>query len=288
MKLPWSNLSERQRARLKRKVRRYLIMGGTIAAGILILVLVVLLFKAIFFGGSKDPAADTPTETIQIGPNVAAAQTELAPYGVFYDHSMPVPATVDQGTAIFDKALFIGESRVEGMTLYVQPGSAEIFASGRINVDSALDYTLTPYRMEAQLALRALLAGGSYDSVYLQFGINEMGWQNTDVFFTTYSNLIVSIRTMLPDAAIYVQSIVPVGADYSMNHDYITNGRIAEFNILLQKMCEEQEVYFLDLDEVFADATGALKADMTSDGFYLTKAAYESWYTYLRTHVVQD
>ena len=62
------------------------------------------------------------------------------------------------------------------------------------------------------------------------------------------------------------------------------NGKVAEYNARLYKLCEEMGVHYLALTEIFADADGALNVSDTYDGIHLGVASSKAWIEYLKSH----
>ena len=67
---------------------------------------------------------------------------------------------------------------------------------------------------------------------------------------------------------------------------YGGNARVAEYNSGLFALCEKLGVYFIDLDEIFADADGNLNVADSSDGIHLGVSSSTAWVDYLRTHTM--
>ena len=59
---------------------------------------------------------------------------------------------------------------------------------------------------------------------------------------------------------------MPVSNKVSSTHSYITNDRINEYNLLLQELAEEKQVYYIDTENAVASEDGSLPADAAADG----------------------
>lgn len=254
---------------------------------------------------SADPVPDTDpvfAESIE--------NTEVPPHDPLtapenYDYTSPAPETAAQDDSWFDDAVFVGNSRTQGLLLYTGTGTkcyadvgltvetvftAENFtdpspepASHKEDGDS--DSTIskeTPAKITAAQALEK----DEYRKVYLMFGINELGWSREDVFISRYASLIDTILNSHPDAQVYVQSILPVSADKYQETSYLTNERITEFNEQLQQMAAEKNVFYLDVSAAFRDEDSALPKELSNDGVHLKKEGCITWKEYLLTHTV--
>lgn len=185
----------------------------------------------------------------------------------------------------FDDAVFIGDSRTEGLYINTGLSNATFFAHQGLMVDEV--YTKEVVTVDGKkTTVMDALARTSFSKVYIMLGINETGWIYEDIFIEKYGNIIDGIRAINPDAVIYVQSILPVSQEVSETHSYIKNERISTYNQLLQEMAEEKGVYFVNVAEAVTGSDGSLPADLATDGIHLKKAPCETWLTYLREHTV--
>lgn len=109
--------------------------------------------------------------------------------------------------------------------------------------------------------------------VFLMAGINGLKYQSLDDFEFWYAALIDSIRAAVPEAELYIESILPV-TSYS---DYCDNGKIREANVVLQRLATERNIHYIDLYKAYAQ-DGVLPDDMSYDGLHLTEEAFSLWY----------
>lgn len=204
-----------------------------------------------------------------------------------YDYSAPVPASDKQDDNWFDDAVFVGNSRTQGLLLYTGI-SAKSYADVGLTVETVFtsEVFTDPDDPENKVTAAEALQKGDYTKVYLMFGINELGWQSQDAFLNKYASLIDTIQESHPDVQIYVQSILPVCESKITGKSYLTNARISSFNTRLQEMAKEQEVFYLDVASAVADESGALPADASTDGIHMQKDGCLIWEEYLLTHCV--
>ena len=109
--------------------------------------------------------------------------------------------------------------------------------------------------------------------VFLMAGINGLQQQSLSDFEYWYAALADSIRSAVPDAELYIESILPV-TSYS---DYCANAKIREANVIVRKIAEERGLTYVDLHSQYA-VDGALPDNMSIDGLHLTEEAYSIWY----------
>ncbi len=220
------------------------------------------------------------TSEIQQEETEASESTEVP-----YDYFNPVPVSEAVEDSYFDDAVFIGDSRTEGFFLNAGPGDSRAYAYRGLTVETVMTKPVV-YQDGVKCSAIDALRATSFSKVYIMLGINEIGWVYSDVFIEKYVALIDEIRSINPDAKIYLQSILPVSESVSTTHSYIKNDKIQEYNALIQQMAGEQGVYYLNVAEVMASEQGALPEDAAFDGIHLKREYCEAWLEYLRIHTV--
>ncbi len=170
----------------------------------------------------------------------------------------------------FSKAVFVGDSRTEGLILY----------SGIPNINGLCYKGLSVDKLTTDASIYVEGYGGKYtcydgismtyyDSYYCSFGVNELGWYSIDVYIDYFSDLIDHIRSVNPDAVIYVQSILPVSKKESEGSDIYKQERINEFNSYLLEMCKERkDVIYLDVASAVMNEEGYLPEEAAVDGIH--------------------
>ncbi|MEG2083046.1 MAG: GDSL-type esterase/lipase family protein, partial [Oscillospiraceae bacterium] len=199
---------------------------------------------------------------------------------IAYDFSKPVPAVAEAADSFFKTVLFVGDSRLFGLSI---PG-AELLASGRVSVSTALNFKYEFGEGTATLAER--LDARQFSAIYINMGLNELGWEYPDLFIKAYAELIDVIRETQPDAEIYIDAVFPVSSEVTAKTSYLDNKKITLYNSLLLKLASEKGCRYLDLTEVFADADGNLLEGSTTNGINPTKDYFNKWHAYLKTHTV--
>lgn len=128
-----------------------------------------------------------------------------------------------------------------------------------------------------------LLDDTNPETVFVLIGINDLIRGESPETILENSRLIIrDILWAHPNAQVVVQSILPhsgEGATWE-NRDRlleIPNQRIRDINRELKKIAAEENVYFLDLHPLFADAKGNLPLELTTDGLHLNRQGYWVW-----------
>lgn len=109
--------------------------------------------------------------------------------------------------------------------------------------------------------------------IFLMGGINGLRNQSLDDFAYWYAALVDSIRAAVPNAEIYVHTLLPVTA----SSDYCDNTKIIEANKLISRIAADRNFTLIDLHNRYAD-NNALPDNMSCDGLHLTNEAYNLWY----------
>jgi len=184
----------------------------------------------------------------------------------------------------FDNALFIGDSRTEGLRNYDGLGDASYYAIKGLMINTISTkpaITINSAKMTVMQALKQK----KYNKVFIMLGINELGWSSSDVFIVDYSRVIEQIKKDQPEAEIYVQAILPVTAKRSESDKIYNNKQINYYNMQLQKMAKKEGVHFLEVNSAVSNQSGCLPESASTDGIHLNKEYCKKWCEYLKTHV---
>ena len=234
---------------------------------------------------SPAPTGEAAPE-LSVSPSAEPTQTpEFPPYsfGTCLEESEPV-----EDDSFFDHAVFLGDSRTEGLQLY----------SGLTHGDFFWKRGMTVFRVDSgewtfeidgeQLTMMEALGKKQYDSVYIMLGVNELGYPVSS-YERSLGIFLDKVIAAQPDAVIYLQTLPPVNDQAARDSglgSYINNGNIHAFNEVIVRMAAEKRVVLLNTAEVFRGADGQLPADMTSDGCHFKYGKYSLWADYLRCHII--
>lgn len=244
------------------------------------------------------PAGEQPAfrETVSAGDLSWNTQTRVAaptlnmtvasPYAAMV--ALPAQPLID--AAYFDTVTFIGDSITEGLHSYQTSvfGHSTILGIRSMGPDAVVNGSTVKNRVTGeQLVVLDALEASAPDAVYILLGTNSLvnaSQAKEDAFLAYYGKMIDMIRErLLPGVRIYIQSIPPVDPSKTTK---LSNEQMNRVNDQLARIAVEKECYFLDLDEVFADEAGNMKADyVQADGIHIKKPAYEAWIDYLARHV---
>lgn len=211
--------------------------------------------------------------------DAGAELTAAAEYGE------PLPERDGVEDDWFSDAAFIGHSLIQGFAGYSGLTAPDYYYLPGSSVETLL------YSKELTIpggtgSLRSGLRGKSYEKIYLMMGINEIAG-NLAVLKSDYEKLIELVREYCPDAEVYVLSVLPVTQRKDSGGDF-TIARITAYNDMLQELCAEEECWYVDLYDCFADEKGYLPSASSSDGIHLNRDQYSVMLDYLKTHTAGE
>lgn len=204
------------------------------------------------------------------------------------DLPCPLPETESVEDAYFDGAVFLGDSRTEGLSLYSGLKTGHFYTSVGATVESVFSKKSFKTESGEKIPLLDAVAGQDCDKIYIMLGINELGWSKTKTYHDQYAKLIDRVREDHPEAKIVLQSIPPVGAKQEAKKSYVNNERIAVYNGIIRDLAEEKACYFLDVAACLTGGDGLLPKEWNFDGIHLNPKGCKVWLEYLRTHSLEE
>lgn len=234
----------------------------------------------------EEPPAPQP---IQPEPEPEPAPTKPTPPDASasqYDFSQPVPERSAVELDYFSDAAFVGDSRSEGFYLYGVKRGKNLSSSG-LSVFTFTQKKSFVVNGVSRSALGALDAG-DYSKIYLGFGVNELGYVNTEKFYQNYCRTIDSVRACQPYAVVYIQTMAPVNEAQvaaTGGAKHLNNDRVRLYNDLIRKAAQEKSVPLLDVYSLFA-VDGSLPSDASRDGIHLNREYCQKQLEYFRSHTV--
>ena len=236
------------------------------------------------------PPAEEETAQPTESPAPSAAPAESADA---YDYSQSAAESPAVDMSYFSDALFIGDSRTEGLQLYSGIQGATFYCYKGISIfdvmkddpKKLIDINGTSYSIVDALEVQS----GQFSKVYLSLGINELGYYDDQGFHDKFAALIDRVRETQPGAVIYLQTLVPVNPELCAENwpSYVNNDKVAVYNEIFKQLAEEKEVVLLDVGAALSTADGILAKENTVDGVHFTRAWYQEWLAYLQTHTVE-
>ncbi len=203
-----------------------------------------------------------------------------------YDFSQPVPEREAVELSYFSDAAFVGDSRSEGFYLYGVKRGKNLSSSG-LSVFTFPQKKSFSVNGTRGTALEALSAK-EYAKVYLGFGVNELGYINTNAFYEAYCETIDAVRACQPYAVVYAQTMAPVNENQvaaTGGKKHLNNERVQLYNDLIRKAAQEKCIPLLDIYSALV-VDGSLPADASRDGIHINREYSQKQLDYLRCHTV--
>lgn len=173
---------------------------------------------------------------------------------------------------LFQDYVFFGDSRVVGFADYGLLDSSRIFAYAGDDVRYIEGYLDR---------LKNLMPS----NVYLSYGINDMGMdlQNRFGYGNIYKEWVEKILEIVPDANIYVCSIIPCSPETIASSPAWADYPI--YNEELKKMCEETGWTYIDCTSIADDGNADIYSD---EGVHFVESFYTTWAETIMAAVQKD
>ncbi len=276
-----------KRLERREKSRHSLLPVLAVLAGAVLIAACVLLTS----GGHSEkepplPAEETPQEAPPADtgePEMPGVPAEPAPEQAPW---APVPESEPVDDSYFDSVAFVGDSRTDGFRLYSGLERGTYFCVTGETVASATDLQNWKTETGKKISLTDAVAQTACDKIYLMLGVNELGWNGTDIFREHAENLLQRLKADHPEAEIVIQSLLPVSAEQDAKGTYVNNRRILAYNQVWMELAEENGCDYVNIAEAVTGEDGCLPAEMSFDGVHLNRAGCHAWLDYLRTHSV--
>lgn len=181
----------------------------------------------------------------------------------------------------FTNALFIGDSRTVGIAEYSGITEADFFAFTGMSVYTALKKESSVGSWKKGTLLADALQSQQYDRVYLMLGVNELGY-NFQKTVERYGELVQQIRDLQPDAYLILEASLHVTKKRSDTDSTFNNSNIDRMNQAQAAYADGEHIFFIDVNPVFDDETGALNQDYTFDNTHPYGKYYSKWADWLR------
>ena len=216
-----------------------------------------------------EPETTVPEETEAMTEPVE--ETEPEPTGPL--------AVYGEDESYFDDALFIGDSRTDGLRLYCPIGQASYFCTTGMTIFDVYQET-APNKDLVQQTLEQMLAEKQFGKIYITLGLNELA--EKDIVLKAEFQLVINkLRKVQPDAKIFLNAVMPLGKEKSESQSYFSMERIAGFNEMLLGVAEYMDCVYLDASPIFAGEDGYLREELSFDGCHLYARNYWMWAQFL-------
>ena len=188
----------------------------------------------------------------------------------------------------FNDALFIGDSRTVGLYEYGKiEDRAQFYARTSLTIYDIIEKKEPIVKTaddRGYITVEQALSENQFGKIYIMIGLNEMGTGTAQSFAQAYENVISRIRELQPQAIIFIQAIMHVGPEKDQTDPIFNNANVEARNQLLAQLADNQNIFYLNINEAVCDENGCLRSDWTFDQIHLKAAYYQQWKDYLLAH----
>lgn len=241
----------------------------------------------------KDTALPAPTDTVNIDTEgtVPDAPEEQSPDMALQPEEplwTPVAESAPVTDDYFDDVAFVGNSRTDGFRLYSGLERGTYFYVTGETVSSAVEQQNWKTDSGRKISLADAVASSGCGKIYLMLGVNELGWNGTEIFRSRAETLVQKLLADAPESELVIQSLLPVTASQDEKGSYVNNQRILAYNQVWMELSQQYGCPYLNVAEALTDENGCLPEELSFDGVHLNRAGCGRWLDYLRTHSVPD
>lgn len=161
---------------------------------------------------------------------------------------------------------------------------ADFFANTGMSVYNVKEKTVNVAGI-GSVNLDQLLSGKKYGKIYLMLGINELGY-NQDNTVQKYKELVDYIRAKAPDSLLFIEGNLHVAAARSDSDNVFNNSNINSFNERISQFIDNKKIFYIDVNEIFDDENGNLRAEYTSDNTHILGKYYVNWTEWILTKAI--
>ena len=229
-------------------------------------------------------ATPEPAPTSTPEPTPTPLPWPVYEFGVPVEEGEPV-----EDDSFFDNAVFLGDSRTEGLELFGGIKHGTYYWARGMTVFRVDDekYKIVSIDDEDFTVIGAL-SKQSFDAVYIMIGVNELGY-SAETYESGLSKLVDEVVEAQPEAVVYLQIMPPLNDTMCRANglaDYINNDNLQKFNEAIRRVAAEKKVALLNTAEVYTGEDGQLPEELANDGCHFAYKAYGRWAGYLRNHII--
>jgi lysophospholipase L1-like esterase len=118
--------------------------------------------------------------------------------------------------------------------------------------------------------------------IFIEIGTNDLSMDIAPLQIIDDFGKLVALIKAQSEAKIFINSVLPV---QDLPFEGFQNAEILALNRQLKAFCAAEKLTFIELDDIFADENGNLKAEFTHDGLHLTAEGYVAWAERLKQYL---
>ena len=183
----------------------------------------------------------------------------------------------------FDDALFIGDSRTNGLQLYAKIPGATYFTGTSLGF-----YNLDSYKIQIdgnEVTFLDFIATHKFNKVYFCMGINNLG-ADIGKHMAIYKQYIQLIKNLNKDVIIYIMANLHVDENRNATDKRINNKKIDAFNLLSTDFVNNEDVFYINPNILYDDENMNMDKKWTNDGTHLKAKYYIWWKDFITQNVI--
>ena len=119
-----------------------------------------------------------------------------------------------------------------------------------------------------------MLQASHPQKIFIMAGTNDLFHSSINEFVSNYNTLLSVITDSIPNAKIYLESILPMNQD--MKKGAPSDETIRQANTEIEKKAKSRKLEYIDVYSQYAK-NGKLPSDITRDGIHLLPQHYDKW-----------
>lgn len=185
----------------------------------------------------------------------------------------------------FNGAAFLGDSRTEGLHEKGVVSGADFYTSIGATVKDVIGKNEFLLNNGSYGNMLQAVSQKEYSTLYLMFGINELGWPYKESFVNYYETIVNTLKERFPNSKIYLQAILPMVE--GRTDKIYNNTKIKLFNTYIEEVAQKTNVNYIDASTAVMDEQGGLPKNASNDGIHLNKEYCFKWAIYLHDNTVK-
>ncbi len=123
--------------------------------------------------------------------------------------------------------------------------------------------------------------------IFLLIGINDLSKEaSQENILQNMTSFVATVQSKSPKTQIYIQSVLPVNPAFNKYPKHVNkSAEILELNQRIKALCNQSQVFYLDLYSSFVNSDGFLIPEYTNDGLHLSGAGYLVWADILKPYI---
>lgn len=167
---------------------------------------------------------------------------------------------------VFSDDVFMGDSISEGLSFYDYLDEKNVDAKKGMSIVNAKNEISSIVKLQPK-------------KVYILYGINDMNdTVSSKWFIDQYRGFIDKLKAQIPQANIYIQSILPISPSVEKKNPHLNNKHISECNAALIEMAKEENVSFINIASLVNPDNTSL---YEGDGTHFKAEFYPIWLKYV-------